>query len=98
MSALGSKADIGLPPIDVRFTPKSGHWQARLECPLSAISGHRSNLTVALFRGHGPARSRQVCSAVAGSPVAHLFASVDARHSYARAGPICGARTGLAMP
>jgi hypothetical protein len=21
----GSKADIGLPPIDVRFTPKSGH-------------------------------------------------------------------------
>jgi hypothetical protein len=21
----GSKADIGLPPVDVRFTPKSGH-------------------------------------------------------------------------
>jgi hypothetical protein len=26
MSALGQKADIGLPPGDVRFTPKSGHW------------------------------------------------------------------------
>jgi hypothetical protein len=25
MSALGSKVDIGLPPIDGRFTPKSGH-------------------------------------------------------------------------
>jgi hypothetical protein len=24
----GSKADIELPAIDVRFTPKSGHWQA----------------------------------------------------------------------
>ena len=22
----GSKADIGASPIDVRFTPKSGHW------------------------------------------------------------------------
>ena len=25
---------------DVRFTPKSGHFQRRLRCPLSAISGH----------------------------------------------------------
>jgi len=25
MSALGQKADIGLPPGDVRFTPESGH-------------------------------------------------------------------------
>jgi hypothetical protein len=24
----GSKADIGLPPVDVRFTPKSGHWNS----------------------------------------------------------------------
>jgi hypothetical protein len=22
----GSKADIGLPAIDVRYSPKSGHW------------------------------------------------------------------------
>jgi hypothetical protein len=35
----GSKADIGLPPIDVRYSPKSGHWQARLKCLLSANSG-----------------------------------------------------------
>jgi hypothetical protein len=26
----GSKADIGLPPVDVRFTPKSGHSSAPL--------------------------------------------------------------------
>jgi hypothetical protein len=26
----GSKADIGLPPIDFRFTPKSGHRMSAL--------------------------------------------------------------------
>jgi hypothetical protein len=40
----GSKADMGLPLIDVRFTPKSGHWEARLRCPLSAISGQQTCL------------------------------------------------------
>src|SRR6516165_2321587 len=38
----GSKADIGLAPVDVRFTPKSGHCRPRLECPLCAKSRHRS--------------------------------------------------------
>jgi hypothetical protein len=38
--AYGSKADIGLPAIDVRFTPKSGHVQRNIPCPLCAISGH----------------------------------------------------------
>jgi hypothetical protein len=28
----GSKADIGAPPINVRFTPKSGHWNSVLKC------------------------------------------------------------------
>ena len=28
MSAFGSKAYIGLASVDVRFTPKSGHWLA----------------------------------------------------------------------
>jgi len=36
----GSKADIGGPPIDVRFTPKSGHRNSVTECPLCAKSGH----------------------------------------------------------
>jgi hypothetical protein len=35
----GSKADIGGPPIDVRFTPKSGHRNSVTECPLCAKSG-----------------------------------------------------------
>ena len=40
----GSIADIGRLPIDVRFTPKSGHWNSVVECPLCAKSGlmHRS--------------------------------------------------------
>ena len=37
----GSKADIGLSPVDVRFTPRSGHCRTTLGCPLCAISGHR---------------------------------------------------------
>jgi hypothetical protein len=36
----GSKADIGALPINVRFTPKSGHWNSVVECPLCAKSGH----------------------------------------------------------
>jgi hypothetical protein len=35
----GSKADIGLAPADVRFTPKSGHCRATVGCPLCATSG-----------------------------------------------------------
>jgi hypothetical protein len=35
----GSKADIGLPPVDVRCTPNNGHSQARLGCLLCAKSG-----------------------------------------------------------
>jgi hypothetical protein len=36
----GSKADIGLCPRHVRFTPKSGHWLSASGCPLCAKSGH----------------------------------------------------------
>src|SRR6516165_1489963 len=36
----GSKADIGAPSADVRFTPNSGHWNSVVECPLCARSGH----------------------------------------------------------
>ena len=36
----GSKADIAAPPINVRFTPKSGHRLARAPCPLCAKSGN----------------------------------------------------------
>jgi hypothetical protein len=35
----GSKADMGLPLIDVCFTPKSGHGWVLAECPLYAKSG-----------------------------------------------------------
>jgi hypothetical protein len=28
----GSKADIEMPLLDVRFTPKSGHWQTTVGC------------------------------------------------------------------
>jgi hypothetical protein len=32
----GSKADIGLAVVDVRFAPESGHCSARRGCPLCA--------------------------------------------------------------
>jgi hypothetical protein len=34
----GSKADIGLAPVDVRYSPKSGHGRVLAECPLCAKS------------------------------------------------------------
>jgi hypothetical protein len=40
----GSKAEIGLSPVDVCFTPKSGHWTATVGCPLCANNGHRAML------------------------------------------------------
>ena len=41
MSAFGSKGDIRVALIYVRFTPKSGHSTPRLRCLLSAISRHQ---------------------------------------------------------
>jgi hypothetical protein len=40
----GSKADIGLPPVDVRFTAKSGHkiWPCASTSVPCAITGHGS--------------------------------------------------------
>jgi hypothetical protein len=36
-----SLADIEARPTDVRYSPKSGHWNSVLECPLCAKSRHR---------------------------------------------------------
>src|SRR5262249_40591687 len=36
----GSKADMAAHSLDVRFTPKSGHWNSVAKCPLCAKSGH----------------------------------------------------------
>jgi len=35
----GSQADIGLTPVDVRYSPKSGHWRTSVGCPLCANNG-----------------------------------------------------------
>jgi hypothetical protein len=47
----GSKADIRLAAIDVRFPPKSRHWRVTVGCPLSAMCGRlrvgKKNLHVA---------------------------------------------------
>jgi hypothetical protein len=43
----GSKADIGLLLIDVRFTPKSGHQRPVTERPLSANKQHRIAANIA---------------------------------------------------
>jgi len=39
-TGLGSKADIGVGPRHVRFTPKSGHWNSVAKCLLCAKSRH----------------------------------------------------------
>jgi len=45
-----SKADIAASPTDVRFTPKSGHWNSVAECPLCAKSGpHASQHSCGYF-------------------------------------------------
>ena len=40
----GSIAEIRRRPINVRFTPKSGHRNSVVECPLCAKSGHLPRL------------------------------------------------------
>ena len=35
----GSLADIEAPPSDVRFTPRSGHWNSVSKCPLCGDKG-----------------------------------------------------------
>ena len=47
----GSKADIGVRPHDVRFTPKSGHGWVQLQCPLCANSGHSTLILFDQFVG-----------------------------------------------
>ena len=44
----GSKADISACPIDVRFTPKSGHRETLLECPLCAKMRLRKSYWITL--------------------------------------------------
>jgi hypothetical protein len=53
MSA-GSKADIGALPINVRFTPESGHWLSVSTCPLCAKGGHEeADLDLGVTRRNG---------------------------------------------
>ena len=61
----GSKADIGACVQDVRFTPKSGHSQRRVRCPLSAKSGQRptTRLRISSRAGGDTSRHPAVCLA-----------------------------------
>src|SRR5262249_30590830 len=54
----GSKADIAVRRIDVRFTPKSGHWLSASGCPLCAKSGHWSTDYSITFVGTAKQRWR----------------------------------------
>src|SRR5262249_8881126 len=51
----GSKADIAAHSSDVRFTPKSRHWDLAATCPLCAKSGHSDVLKFY-------AKSAQLCA------------------------------------
>ena len=37
-------ASLNSAGLNVRFTPKSGHWNSVVECPLCAISRHPARL------------------------------------------------------
>jgi len=52
----GSKADIAASPINVRFTPKSGHRNSAAKCPLCAKSGLMQCSKKDLFDHHTPFR------------------------------------------
>src|SRR5262249_2619159 len=56
----GSKADIGEGATDVRFTPKSGHWNSAARCPLCAKSGHGTSH----YPINSSARPRSDCGTV----------------------------------
>jgi hypothetical protein len=51
----GSKADIGSPPVDVRFTPKSGHCETSSSRPLCATNGltHRHKRSILFWLSDG---------------------------------------------
>jgi hypothetical protein len=78
----GSKADIGLPAIHVRYSSKSGHGRVLAECQLCAKSGlmHRSKKarsrtefgvrSPAQGRGGAPS-SRRARRPVLDAPLAH---------------------------
>ena len=64
----GSKADMCSHSGNVRFTPKSGHWNSVAECPLCAISRHSAlRQRLALF-DHYDARGTERAMASAGRP------------------------------
>jgi len=55
----GSKADIGVRPRHVRSTPKSGHWNSVVECPLCANSGHSALVRFPLVGARAVTTARQ---------------------------------------
>jgi hypothetical protein len=42
-------ADIGQGQVNIRFTPKSGHWLSAPGCPLCAKSGHHVVQQIAAY-------------------------------------------------
>src|SRR5215467_13987209 len=50
---IGSKGDILVVVIYVRFTPESGHCRERLACPLCAKSRHSDRFWISLLAGKG---------------------------------------------
>src|SRR5262249_7931086 len=58
----GSLADIEALPLNVRFTPKSRHWNSVCECPLCAKSGHQARPfdSRSLVQGHLNMRGCQI--------------------------------------
>jgi len=68
----GSKADILHRSADVRFTPKSRHWNSVAECPLCAKSGHMQCSKFGAYSITSSAATCRVCGTVRPSALAVL--------------------------
>ena len=68
----GSKADIGVSPRNVCFTPKSGHWNSAAKCPLCAKSGHMQRSKFGAYSITSSAATCRVCGTVRPSALAVL--------------------------
>ena len=84
----GSKADIEAYSCDVRFTPKSRHWNSVARCPLCAKSGH--------YDCHAPIISSALRISVCGKVTLSAFAVLRLRTSLNLVGCSTGRSAGFA--
>jgi hypothetical protein len=59
MVAFGTKADMPLTPVNVRFRRQSGNWRGLTKCPLLTQSGHQVDRLAVMYNSFRPPFSRR---------------------------------------